>query len=130
MALNDPLSNALSHIINCEKIGRKECIIRPSSKLILEVFKILNEKGYLGSFKVVADGSKKSIILNLLGTINKCGVIKPRFGVKKDNFEKFEKRYLPAKDFGFLIVSTSKGIMTHNEAKEKGIGGKLLVYCY
>ena len=130
MALNDPLSNALSHIVNCEKIGRKECIIKPASKLILETFKILNEKGYLGSFKIVEDGNKKHLILNLLGAINRCGVIKPRFGVKKDNFEKFEKRYLPAKDFGFLIVSTSKGIMTHNEAKQKEVGGKLIAYCY
>ncbi len=47
-----------------------------------------------------------------------------------EEFEKFEKRFLPAKDFGFLILSTSKGIMTHLAAKEKSIGGKLLAYVY
>ena len=41
-----------------------------------------------------------------------------------------EKRYLPAKDFGILIMSTSKGIMTHYDAKKKNLGGKLLSYCY
>ena len=48
----------------------------------------------------------------------------------KDEFEKFEKRYLPAKNFGILIVTTPEGIMTHNEAKERGIGGRLLAYMY
>ena len=65
-----------------------------------------------------------------MGNINKCGSIKPRYNIKKEDYEKFEKRYLPAKDFGFLIVSTSKGVMSHMEAKEKNIGGRLLAYFY
>ncbi|MDZ4226799.1 MAG: 30S ribosomal protein S8, partial [Candidatus Pacearchaeota archaeon] len=60
----------------------------------------------------------------------KCGVVKPRFPVKLDEFEKFEKRYLPAKNFGIIIVSTSNGIMTHIEAKEKKLGGRLIAYIY
>ena len=68
--------------------------------------------------------------INLIGNINKCGVVKPRFSLTKKNYENFEKRYLPAKDFGFLIVSTPKGIMIHKEALEKGMGGKLLAYVY
>ena len=50
--------------------------------------------------------------------------------MKKDGFEKFERRYLPAKGFGILIVSTSIGMMTNEEAKIKMIGGKLLAYVY
>ena len=68
--------------------------------------------------------------INLIGSINKCGVVKPRFSVKKNDFEKYEKRYLPAQNFGILIVSTSQGIMTNYEAKEKNLGGKLLAYVY
>ena len=90
----------------------------------------MNEHSYLGIFELVEDGKGGIIKLNLLGNINKCGVIKPRFSTKKHNYEKWEKRYLPAKDFGVIIVSTPQGIMTHIEAKEKGIGGKLLAYCY
>ena len=67
---------------------------------------------------------------DLEGNINKCGVIKPRHAVKKDEFEKFEKRYLPAKNFGILILTTPEGIMTHHDAKERGIGGRLLAYMY
>ena len=65
--------------------------------------------------------------INLLGSINAIGVIKPRFAVSVDEFEKFEKRFLPAQDMGIILVSTSKGIMTHTEAKNK-IGGKLFAY--
>ena len=128
--LNDTLATALSSILNKEKIGKKECIIRPTSKIIKIVLQIMNENQYIGSFEEVITIKGNLLKLNLLGNINKCGAIKPRFSIKKDGYEKFEKRYLPAKDFGIIFVSTSKGIMTHIESKKKNMGGKLLAYCY
>lgn len=128
--LNDTLATALSAILNREKIGKKECIIRPSSKIIKVVLKVMNENNYIGSFEEVVTAKGNLLKVNLIGNINKCGAIKPRYSVKKDEYEKFEKRYLPAKDFGIIFVSTSKGIMTHIEAKKKGLGGRLLAYCY
>ncbi|MFP4402909.1 MAG: 30S ribosomal protein S8 [Candidatus Woesearchaeota archaeon] len=130
MTLNNPLASALSHTLNCDKIGRSEVLIKPISTTIKNVYKILNEELYVGSFDIVEDGRGDMLKVNLIGKINKCGVVSPKFAVKKDNFEKFEKRYLPASDFGILIVSTSKGIMIHKKAKELGIGGKLIAYCY
>ena len=50
--------------------------------------------------------------------------------MKKEEFEKFEKRFLPAQDFGILILTTNQGVMTHKEAKERKIGGRLLAYVY
>ena len=130
MSLNDPLSNVLSHILNCDKMGKTECLVRPSSKVIRAVLEVIKSKGYIGDY-VVADEERGGVIkINLIGNINKCGVVKPRFSLTKKNYENFEKRYLPAKDFGFLIVSTPKGIMIHKEALEKGMGGKLLAYVY
>ncbi|HZX45320.1 MAG TPA: 30S ribosomal protein S8 [Candidatus Nanoarchaeia archaeon] len=128
--LNDTLSTALSVVMNMEKTGKKECEIRPSSKIIKTVLTIMNENNYIGSFDEVNTARGNLLKVNLLGNINKCGAIKPRYSVEKEDFEKFEKRYLPAKDFGIIIISTSKGIMTHTEAKKKGIGGVLLSYCY
>lgn len=130
MSLNDPLASALSLILNSEKIGRRECIIRPQSKIIKEVLKIMKEKLYVGDFKNVEDARGGHLLVNLLGKINKCGAIKPRYPITMKEYEKFERRYLPAKDFGILIVSTSKGMVTHKEAKEKKIGGSLIAYCY
>jgi small subunit ribosomal protein S8 len=57
-------------------------------------------------------------------------VVKPRYSVKSDNYEKFEKRYLPAKEFGVLVVSTPKGMMSHNDARKNKLGGRLIAYCY
>lgn len=127
---NDPLAHALSMIQNYEKAGKKECAIYPSSKVILAVLKIMNEQGYVGSTEKTADARGGVYKLYLLGNINKCGVIKPRFAVKLGDYEKYEKRYLPAKNVGVLVVSTSKGIMIHEQAKEKKLGGRLLAYCY
>lgn len=130
MSQNDPLSSTMSKLFNYEKVGKKECTVKPISNIIKKVLDILNTEGYLGKYEEVDDGRGKYLKISLLGNINKCGAIKPRFAVTVDNYEKFEKRYLPAKDFGLLIVSTSQGMMTHNQAKEKGLGGKLIAYCY
>lgn len=128
--LNDSLSNALSKIMNAERIGKESCLIKPVSKIIKNVFKIMNDNGYIGGFEEVEDGRGGFMKVSLLGKINKCGTVKPRYSVSLDDYEKFEKRFLPAKDFGIILVSTTKGIMTHIEAKKNNLGGILLVYCY
>ncbi len=128
--LNDPLANVLNDMNMATKVGKPDCVVRPASKMILTVLQILQDNNYIGSFEVKEDGRGNSIKINLIGALNKCGVIKPRFPVKLNDFEKFEKRYLPAKDFGLIIISTSQGIMIHNEAKEKKLGGSLLAYVY
>lgn len=128
--LNDPLANTMSLMLNNELIGKSECLIKPDSKVIKEVLKVMKDNGYIGEFKEIEDSRGNYIKLNLIGSINKCGVIKPRYSVKNNEFEKFERRYLPAKDIGILFVSTPKGIMTHYDAKSKKTGGRLLAYCY
>lgn len=130
MSSNDPLSNVLSKILNAEKIGRKTCLIKPASKEIKKVLTILNEHGYLGKFKVIEDGKGGALEINLLGNINKCGVIKPKFSTRYVDLEKWEKRYLPAKDFGVIILTTPKGYLTHTKAKEEKTGGRMVAYCY
>ena len=128
--LNDPLANALSKIMNNEKIGKNTCSIKPVSKVIKNILSIMHDNNYIGEFTEIEDGRGSFIKVNLLGKINKCGAIKPRYSIKKDDYEKFEKRYLPAKDFGIIFISTTKGIMIHTEARKKNIGGVLIAYCY
>jgi len=128
--LNDPLANVMSNIKNATNSGKTSCKAAPSSKIILSVLKIMQDRHYIGSFEVADNGRGGIISIQLIGGVNKCGAIKPRFSIKKDGYEKFEKRYLPAKNFGMIIVSTSKGIMTHVEAEEKKLGGTALAYIY
>lgn len=128
--LNDPLANVMSNIRNATGSGKTFCKAAPSSKVIAAVLKIMQDNHYIGGFDVVNNGRGGIVTIQLIGGINNCGAIKPRFSVKKDDYEKFEKRYLPAKNFGIIIVSTSKGIMTHVKAEEKKLGGKVLAYVY
>lgn len=130
MTLNDPLANALSAVLNQEKTGKNKCEFFPTSSTIKKVLEILHEQGYVGEIKEVSDSKGNMMTVNLLGRINKCGVIKPHFSVKKDGFIKFERRYLPSRNMGVLVVSTPQGIVTNEVAKKKGVGGKLLAYCY
>jgi len=130
MSLNDSLANALSHILNCEGKGKSICIIKNSSKMIKKVLSIMKDKHYIGTFKEIKTDKGELLEINLIGAINKCNVIKPKYSVKKNDFEKFEKRFLPAKDMGIIIISTPKGLMTHQEAFNKNIGGRLIAYIY
>ena len=130
MTLMDPLADALTNIRNNERQVNDHCTISPASKLIGQVLSTMQKENYIGEFEFIDDNKAGKFEVELEGNINQCGVIKPRHAVKKDEFEKFEKRYLPAKNFGILIVTTPEGIMTHREAKERGIGGRLLAYMY
>jgi small subunit ribosomal protein S8 len=130
MSLNDPVANILSQLDNAVKVGKNQIVLKQSSSIIKKVLAIMHENGYVGSIEEQTDSKGDYLLINLVGKLNRCGVVKPRFPIKLDDFEKFEKRYLPARGFGILIVSTSKGLMTHEEAKAKEIGGRLISYCY
>jgi small subunit ribosomal protein S8 len=130
MVLNDPLANALSKINQYEKLGKNECIIAPGSKIIADVLGIFKRTDYIKGYDKIKEGKKEIFKVKLNGNINDCGVIKPRFPIKKADFEKFEKRYLPSRDMGIIIISTVNGMIDHEKAKELKIGGKLVAYCY
>jgi small subunit ribosomal protein S15Ae len=86
--------------------------------------------GYIGEFEIVDDHRAGKIVIELNGRLNKCGVISPRFDVTVDEIEKWIVNLLPARQFGHIVLSTSFGIMTHDEAKRKKCGGKILGFFY
>jgi small subunit ribosomal protein S8 len=124
------LVETLSAIKNAEGRSKKEIVRRPVSKLLLDVLKIAKREGYLGEITEYKDVRGGEVKVNLIGAINNIGVISPNFSVSYHNLEKFEKRFLPAKDFGRLILTTPKGVMTHIDARDKKVGGKLLAFVY
>lgn len=125
-----PLVDALSTIKNSEDRGKKECIISPWSNTIEGVLEIMEEKGYIKGFEKVEDKRGGKVVIKLNGRINKCGAITPRFPVKKTEIKAMEKRYLPAQNFGFMVLTTSEGLITNIQAKKENLGGKLLAYFY
>jgi small subunit ribosomal protein S8 len=125
MTTNDTLAACLSRIDNAEKVSKDTVIVGHVSSMIKSVLSILQKNGYIGDVKV--DELRREITISLPNQINSCGVIKPRFKVKVTDIE---QRYLPAKSCGLLIISTPKGLMTNQEAKQKKVGGCLIAYCY
>lgn len=128
--LNDPLANALSRIKNAERVGKAEVEVSPASNLVGRVLKVMQEGGYIGPFEFVDDGRSGTFKVKLIGNINDCGVIKPRYSIKTTEFDKWESRYLPAQDFGALILTTTSGVVPQGVAKSAGVGGRLLAYVY
>ncbi len=126
----DILNDALVAIKNAEAVGKPEVVFGPTSKLLSGVLDIMKGLGYIEAVENINDirGGKLKVVLN--HKINKCGVIKPRFAIKRTEYEGWEQRYLPAADFGVIIVSTSSGLMTHYDAKKGNLGGRLIAYIY
>ena len=127
---NDPLADALTVLRNAERVGKKEAVITPASKLVGRILKVMQERSYIGPFEYEDDGRGGLYRVTLNGAINDCGVIKPRYAIKKADFDSWESRYLPARDFGSLILTSTAGVIDQYQAKEAGTGGRLLAYVY
>lgn len=130
MPAKNVLANLFTSIYNSEITKRKECLVTPASKLASEVLKTLQRYKYIGEFELIDDGLSGKLNIQLLGRVNKCGIISPRFAVKKNKLIKWERQFLPAVSGGILIVSTPKGIMSHIEATSEGLGGRLIGYIF
>lgn len=130
MPATNILANLFASLQNAEMRNRKECTVIPASGLASDVLKVLQKRKYIGEFEFIDDGLGGKLRVQLLGRINKCGVISPRFPVKSLKLVDWEHRYLPAVGVGALIVSTPQGVMSHVDAQEKRLGGRLLGYVY
>ncbi len=130
MPAKDILSNLFSTVYNNEMRNKKECLVIPASRLASEVLRTMQRHKYIGEFEFIDDGLSGKLRIQLLGRVNKCGVISPRFSVRKDEFTRWETQYLPAFGAGILILSSPEGVKSHTEARERGLGGMLLGYVY
>jgi hypothetical protein len=77
--------------------------------------------GYIGEFEIVDDHRGGKIVIQLNGRLNKTGVISPRFNITLDAIENWVTLLLPARSFGKIILTTSAGIMDHEEARRKHV---------
>ena len=123
-----------------------QVIIRPSSKVIIRFLTVMMKHGYIGEFEIVDDHRAGKIVVNLTGRINKCQVIRfsekltqsfrvesflsPRFDIRMADLEKWTSNLLPSRQFGYIVLTTSAGIMDHEEARRKHMGGKILGFFF
>jgi small subunit ribosomal protein S8 len=123
----DIVADGLNMLKNAKKAGKENVKLNRISNLLIEILKIMKQKDAIKKYKI--DSKNKEIIVSL-GDFFECKAIKPRFSVRKDEIEKYRRRYLPSRNFGTMIVSTNKGLLTHEEANKENIGGSLIAYFY
>ena len=132
MNLTDPIADLLTRIRNAVLVKKKE-VSMPSSRLKVEIAKILKEEGYIRNFKVVDDNKQGRLSIMLKYTEDNRSVItglqkisKPgcRIYCKGDGIPKVMA------GLGIAIISTSQGVITGKTCEEKGIGGEVLCYIW
>jgi small subunit ribosomal protein S8 len=127
--MTDLISALFTTLQNNEMVRNRECIVK-ASKLVGEVLKVIQRHGYIGAFEYIENGRGGLYKIQLLGRINRSAPIRPHFSVAADELEEFERRFLPGRGIGVIVVTTPKGVMSHEEAKKHHTGGRLLGYVY
>ncbi len=124
---HDVVADALNMIKNAKRAGKETIKISRISNLLIEILKIMKQENAIKRYRIDAD--EKAIQLTI-GELSECKSVKPRFNVKKEDVERYRRRYLPSRKIGTLIISTNKGLITHKEAENEKIGGCLIAYFY
>ncbi|MCI4322668.1 MAG: 30S ribosomal protein S8 [Thermoplasmata archaeon] len=127
---HDLLNDALVTLRHADQQGQATVTLAPSSRLIGEVLRLLQEHQYVKEFTFVQNGRGGAYQVILSRRINQCGVVKPRLSVRSRDLESYEARFLPAQDFGLLVLSTNRGVMGQTKARELKIGGRIVAYVY
>lgn len=122
----DIVADTLNLIMNAKRAGKKSVSVKQSSKLLISVLAIGKLKSYIKDYQ--AEG--RGLVIQLGDALNACKAVKPRYLIRAQDIMKYARRYLPARDMGVVIISTSEGLMTHHTALEKNKGGAIVAYFY
>jgi small subunit ribosomal protein S8 len=125
----DRIADMINTIKTNERIGRPECILL-STKMSRALLDVMKRTSYINGYEEFNEGRIRMARVALSNRINNIGVVKPRVAVKAGEIQRYEMRYIPSRDFGILVLSTSKGLLTNKEAKEQKTGGRLIAYVY
>ncbi|MFH0808006.1 MAG: 30S ribosomal protein S8 [archaeon] len=122
----DIVADGLNQIMNVKRIQKNELIIKKYSNVLLALFEMMKSKGHI-DFKV--DAEAKTVSVSII-KLNECKAVKPRYYVGVGGIDKYMRRFLPSRNFGTLVISTSKGMVGHDVAIKENLGGSVVAYFY
>ena len=132
MGMSDPIADMLTRVRNANQAGHEK-VSMPSSKKLVEIARIMKEEGYVAGFDVISEKPVDKLEVTLKYGKNKDKTIR---GIKR--ISKPGLRIYAGKDdlprvlggLGCAIISTSSGVMTDRDARQKGVGGEVMAYIW
>lgn len=128
MSMTDPIADMLTRIRNGLKASH-EVVDIPSSKMKINIAKVIKSEGYVKNFKIISDGRHRFIRIFLKYDEHGVPIISGLKRVSKPScrvYTKYDKIPKVLDGFGINIVSTSKGLLTDNQARKMAVGGEIL----
>lgn len=129
--MSDPIADMLTRIRNANAL-KHENVTLPSSKMKVEIARILKDEGFIVDYKVRGD-VKKELTLTLRYTEDGTRVISGLKKISKPGLRvtaSSEKLPRVFKGLGIAIISTSQGVMTDAQARKLGVGGEVIAYVW
>ena len=128
MTMTDPIADLIVRIKNAIMVSYDKVEV-PSSKIKINIVKILKFEGYIRNYKIIKDSKRDIIVIYLKYNEDKSSVIKDLKRISKPScrvYSRYKKIPRVLNGLGINIVSTSKGMLTDREARKMGIGGEII----
>ena len=132
MVMTDPIADMLTRIRNANQMKHVSVLV-PASKIKLEILNVIKNEGYIEDVEFVEDGKQGEIKVTLKYTEKKERVIKGITRISKPGLRVYAKSTEMPKvlnGLGVAVVSTSNGVMTDREARQKNLGGEVIAYIW
>ena len=133
MTMTDPIADMLTRIRNGYQAKLTTVDVAPHSKVKMEIARILKEEGYIENYAVEGDGIEKKIVVTLKYDANAKKVVQGMKRISKPGLRVYaQSTQIPRvlNGLGIAIISTSQGMMTDREARQKHVGGEVIAYVW
>ena len=122
----DVVADGLNQIMNAKRIEKRELVIRRCSKVLVGLLEMMKVAGHV-DYSV--NEAERSVVVQII-KLNECRAVKPRYFVSVGGIDKYLRRFLPSRNFGTLVISTNKGLVSHKDALKLNVGGSVVAYFY
>ena len=132
MKITDPISDMLTRIRNANSAG-KDSVSMPSSKVLVEIARVITEEGYVEGYTVEDTKPQKTLHITLKYGKKRAKVIRGIRRISKPGLRIYstaEKLPRVLGGLGTTVVSTSKGMMCDRDARKAGVGGEGIAYVW